>query len=82
MLFAEARGGAEDTLEKKQLMGVLRQALTKLPEREALVLQPYYVEEMNVYEVAAVLGVTTGRVSQIKKSAIEKLRDSIQGRLD
>jgi RNA polymerase sigma factor for flagellar operon FliA len=38
------------------------------------VLQLYYVEELNVFEVAEVLKVTTGRVSQIKKAAIERLR--------
>ena len=53
---------------------MLKKALSKLPEREALVLQLYYVEELNVYEIAEVLGVTTGRVSQIKKSAIGNLR--------
>ena len=49
-----------------------------LPEREALVIQLYYVEELNVYEIAEVLEVTTGRVSQIKKSAITKLRHQIR----
>ena len=42
---------------------MLRKVISKLPEREALVLQLYYVEELNVYEVAAILDVTTGRVS-------------------
>lgn len=54
----------------------------KLPEREALVLQLYYVEELNVYEVAAVLDVTTGRVSQIKKAAIMRLRDMMSDVLE
>ena len=48
-----------------------------LPEREALVIQLYYVEELNVYEIAEVLEISNGRVSQIKKSAIEKLRHFI-----
>jgi RNA polymerase sigma factor for flagellar operon FliA len=46
-----------------------------LPEKEALVIQLYYVEELNVYEIAEVLEVTTGRVSQIKKAAVRKLRE-------
>ena len=33
---------------------------------------------MNVYEIAQVMDVTTGRVSQIKKSAISKLRNYIE----
>ena len=46
-----------------------------LNEKEALVIQLYYVEELNVYEIAEILSVTTGRVSQIKKAAITRLRN-------
>ena len=57
---------------------MLKKALTELPEREALVIQLYYVEELNVFEIAEVLEVSTGRVSQIKKSAIVQLRQFIE----
>ncbi len=74
VLFRDQSPDVEErmTMNARKLM--LKEAITRLPEREALVLQLYYVEELNVYEVAAVLGVTTGRVSQIKKSAMERLR--------
>ena len=49
-----------------------------MPKKEALVIQLYYVEELNVYEIAEVMDITTGRVSQIKKSAISKLRNKIK----
>ena len=80
-LFAQTDGGAEEALERAELKEILRDALADLPEREALVLQLYFVEEMNVYEVAAVLEVTTGRVSQIKKAAIGRLREKIARRM-
>ena len=57
---------------------LLKKALTELSEREALVIQLYYVEELNVFEIAKVLEVSTGRVSQIKKSAIGQLRRFIE----
>mgnify|MGYP000662123802 CR=1 FL=1 len=57
---------------------MLRRALGGLPEREAMVLQLYFVEELNVYEIAEILGVTTGRVSQIKKAAVGRLREAIK----
>ena len=60
------------------LQKLLKKALTELPEREALVIQLYYVEELNVFEIAEVLEVSTGRVSQIKKSAIVQLRQFIE----
>lgn len=73
---------AEDKVQQTQLKAMLRLALDTLPEREALVLQLYYVEELNVYEIAATLGVTTGRVSQIKKAAVERLRESMTARMN
>jgi RNA polymerase sigma factor for flagellar operon FliA len=64
-------------LQQDEMRKMLRRALGQLPEREALVLQLYFVEELNVYEIAEILGVTTGRVSQIKKAAVGRLRESI-----
>ena len=65
-------------LSNSELKNTLKEALSCLPQKEALVIQLYYVEELNVYEIAEVLDITTGRVSQIKKSAIAKLRDKIK----
>lgn len=76
-LFSDNANTAEDYIQHKQMKVLLRKALSQLPEREALLLQLYYVQEMNVYEIAEVLGVTTGRVSQIKKSAVDRLRKFI-----
>ena len=68
----------EDELSDSELRENLVEALKTLPEREAMLIQLYYVEELNVYEIAEVLEITTGRVSQIKKSAISRLREFIQ----
>ncbi|WP_194096940.1 sigma-70 family RNA polymerase sigma factor [Marivivens aquimaris] len=76
-LFSDNSKSVEDNLQQQQMKAMLRRALGQLPEREALLLQLYYVEELNVYEIAKVLGVTTGRVSQIKKAAVERLRKFI-----
>ena len=57
---------------------VLKQALQQLSGNEAMVIQLYYVEELNVMEIAEVLDVSSGRVSQIKKSAIANLRDGMK----
>ncbi|WP_435256733.1 sigma-70 family RNA polymerase sigma factor [Thioclava sp. FR2] len=79
-LFKDNSASAEDLYQQDELKGLLRVALEGLPEREALVLQLYYVEELNIYEIAEILSVTTGRVSQIKKSAVERLRKGIAER--
>ena len=72
--FVSPENTPEENINDDELRILLKDALRTLPEREALVIQLYYVEELNVYEIAEVLEVTTGRVSQIKKSAISSLR--------
>ena len=76
--FASNDQSPEDELSETELRDNLVEALKTLPEREAMLVQLYYVEELNVYEIAEVLEITTGRVSQIKKSAISGLREFIQ----
>ena len=78
LIFQDKAPGAEDNLALEMLKRQLRASVASLPEREALVLQLYFVEELNVYEIGEILKVTTGRVSQIKKAAIERLRRIMQ----
>ncbi|MCR2832754.1 sigma-70 family RNA polymerase sigma factor [Parerythrobacter lacustris] len=52
----------------------LGQAMEQLPERLQLVLQLYFVEELNLTEIASVLGVSIPRVHQLKAQALLKLR--------
>ena len=75
--FVSKEANPEGSLSNQEMKRGFRDQLAKLSEREALVMQLYYVEELNVYEIAEILGVTTGRVSQIKKSAIGHLREGM-----
>ena len=77
ILFASQEDDPESSLQSKELKNQIREALSVLNQREALVAQLYYVEELNVYEIAEVLEISTGRISQIKKSIIGKLRNEI-----
>ena len=78
MWFVSKESTPEENLDKTQLKAILSRALKDLPTKEAMVIQLYYVEELNVYEIAEVMEITTGRVSQIKKSAVALLRTSIK----
>ena len=77
MWFVSKDSTPEETLDRSQLKDILKVALKELPKKEAMVIQLYYVEELNVYEIAEVMEITTGRVSQIKKSAVSLLRENI-----
>ena len=78
MWFVSKDNTPEENLDRSQLKSILTEALKELPEKEAMVIQLYYVEELNVYEIAKVMEITTGRVSQIKKSAVSLLRSYIK----
>ena len=60
----------------------VKEALKHLDEKESLVIQLYFVEELNIYEISEVLEVSTGRISQIKTNAIKKVRSVIKNLLD
>ncbi len=77
--FADEAPDAFDNLARGDLKRAISAAVGALPEREALVLQLYYVEEMNLEEIGQVLDVGAARVCQIKKSALDKLRIKLGG---
>jgi RNA polymerase sigma factor FliA len=55
----------------------LADAISKLSEREQLILSLYYREELTMKEIAKVVGVALSRVSQIREAAVIKLRKSL-----
>ena len=68
----------EEQINEVELRANLKEALKTLEGKEALIIQLYFVEELNIYEIAEVMDVTTGRVSQIKSSAIKRIREQIR----
>lgn len=59
---------------KNEMSGKLTEAVAQLPEREAMVLTLYYVEEKTMKEIGSILGVVESRVSQLHTSALATLR--------
>jgi RNA polymerase sigma factor FliA len=72
--FADMADGADTQLEQSQMRALLADNIALLAEREATVLQLYFVEELNLDEIGETLGVGAARVCQIKKTALDKLR--------
>ncbi len=68
----------EAQTEKKETHRILASMIDNLPERERLVVTLYYYEELTLKEIAAVLGVTESRVSQIHSKLLAKLRVKLQ----
>ncbi|MBD8677840.1 RNA polymerase sigma factor FliA [Sphingomonas sp. CFBP 13720] len=75
--FMDDGPDAFEAMAEGELRTALIEAITALPEREALVIQLYYVEELNLEEIGQVLGVGSARICQIKKAAHERLRKAL-----
>ncbi|MCX7691790.1 RNA polymerase sigma factor FliA [Tepidimonas taiwanensis] len=70
----DAEQNPESILADRRMREALVDAIQRLPEREQYVMSMYYEHDMNLKEIAAVLGVTESRVSQIHSQAVARLR--------
>jgi RNA polymerase sigma factor for flagellar operon FliA len=61
-------------MEDHRMREALVEAIKNLPEREQYVMSMYYEQDMNLKEIAAVLGVTESRVCQLHSQSIARLR--------
>ena len=71
-------GDADSQPEKAYLKGesrqILAEAINSLKEKERMVISLYYVEELNMGQIAQIMKVSEPRISQIHSSAIRKLK--------
>ncbi|MFN3730592.1 RNA polymerase sigma factor FliA [Comamonas testosteroni] len=65
-------------LRDQRMRCALVEAIKALPEREQYVMGMYYEHDMNLKEIAAVLGVTESRVCQLHSQAIARLRTKMR----
>jgi RNA polymerase sigma factor for flagellar operon FliA len=72
--FADDRPDSFELLADEQTRGQVAGAIAALPERLQMVIQLYFVEELNLAEIADVLSVSVPRVHQLKAQALDKLR--------
>jgi RNA polymerase sigma factor for flagellar operon FliA len=75
--FVSEEPNAFDQLADADQRGLLINAIKALPEREAQVIQLYYVEELNLEEIGQVIGVGAARICQIKASAHARLKRAL-----
>lgn len=61
-------------LRDQRLRQSLVEAIKTLPEREQYIMSMYYENDMNLKEIAAVLGITESRVCQLHSQSIARLR--------
>ena len=65
-------------LQDQRMREALVDAIGKLPEREQHVMSMYYEHDMNLKEIAAVLGVTESRICQLHSQSVARLRSKLR----
>lgn len=80
--FADQGPDAFAMLADAELREALLVAISDLPERLQLVVQLYFVEELNLSEIAETLQVSVPRVHQLKAQALDRLRSGLAGMAD
>jgi RNA polymerase sigma factor for flagellar operon FliA len=81
-MVIERTAGPEDLLLHRERIGYLYNAIEALPERLRVVVQDYFFQERPMAEIAAELGVTESRVSQLRAEALSLLRDGLNAHLN
>ncbi|MGW4946063.1 sigma-70 family RNA polymerase sigma factor [Actinoplanes sp. NPDC004185] len=72
----------EETLLHRERIGYLHDAVAVLPERLRFVVEASYLQERPLAEVAAELGVTESRVSQLRTEALALLKDGLSTHME
>jgi RNA polymerase sigma factor for flagellar operon FliA len=68
--------------EHRERLTYLTEAVAELPERLRVVVEQYFLAERPMAEIAATLGVTESRVSQMRAEALILLRDALNHELE
>lgn len=72
----------EQAAEHAELLTYLAEAVAELPGRLRRVVEGYFLAEQPMAELAAELGVTESRISQLRAEAMVLLRDALNSQLD
>ncbi|MEA3522171.1 MAG: RNA polymerase sigma factor FliA [Campylobacterota bacterium] len=64
-------------IERDELVEVIRHVLEEFSEREQMIIQLYYFEELTLKEISSILDITESRISQIHKAVIRKIQNKI-----
>jgi RNA polymerase sigma factor for flagellar operon FliA len=67
-----------DQISDDEFRHALAEEIGNLTEREQLIFSLYYNEEMNLKEIALVVGVTESRVCQIQRQSVKKLKTALE----
>ncbi|MEA3064585.1 MAG: polymerase sigma factor FliA, partial [Sphingomonadales bacterium] len=73
----DTRPTAYESLEWREMQAQLASEVQKLPEKEAVIIRQHYHNGLSLAQIAELLDLSRGRISQLHRSALERLRKRI-----
>jgi RNA polymerase sigma factor for flagellar operon FliA len=71
---SDPRPNAYDSLAWREAQAILRREMVNLPEQEAIVVRQHYDHGLPFAQVAQLMNLSRGRISQLHRTALERLR--------
>jgi len=76
-MVPDAQRGPEQLVIDREQLGYLHDAIAELPERLRYVVRSYFFDQRQMADIAAELGVTESRISQLRAEALKLLRHGL-----
>ena len=67
----------EQSIEREDLILKIESALKDFDERDQMLVQLYYYEELNLKEISQIMNISESRISQIHKRLLDRIRRSL-----
>ncbi|MFL6414948.1 MAG: FliA/WhiG family RNA polymerase sigma factor [Bryobacteraceae bacterium] len=74
----DTEASPEHILQQAELEKVLAAGIDKMPANERTVLSLYYKEELNLREIASIMGLHITRISQLRSQGVLRLRSYVE----
>lgn len=68
----------EEQIMHEETKRLLREMITKLPDKEKRIIELYYFSELTYKEIASIMGISESRISQLHTKAIAKLQGKLE----
>jgi RNA polymerase sigma factor for flagellar operon FliA len=75
----ELQSGIMERIEHEELVDTIKEVLMGFDERDQMIIQLYYFEELTLKEISDILNITESRISQIHKSVIRQIKEAVGG---
>lgn len=68
----------EEKVKNKEMMKLISKEIKNLPEKEQIIMQLIYIEDLDAKEVAYVMKITPARVSQLHSKALQQIKNNLK----